>query len=42
MLLAGFEMIVPGVYLIWLALAALATGALTMVAGWGIARLLRR
>lgn len=29
LVLAGAEMVVPGVYLIWLALAALATGALT-------------
>lgn len=28
LVLAGLEMVVPGVYLIWLALAALATGAL--------------
>lgn len=28
LVLAGLEMLVPGVYLIWLALAALATGAL--------------
>ena len=27
--LAGLEMLVPGVYLIWLAVAALVTGALT-------------
>lgn len=29
--LAGLEMVVPGVYLIWLALAALVTGALVLV-----------
>jgi membrane protein implicated in regulation of membrane protease activity len=29
--LAGAEMLLPGVYLIWLALAAIATGALTAV-----------
>ena len=29
LVLAGFEMLVPGVYLIWLAVAALVTGALT-------------
>jgi len=29
LVLAGLEMLVPGVYLIWLALAAIATGALT-------------
>lgn len=29
LLLAGLEMLVPGVYLIWFAVAALATGALT-------------
>jgi membrane protein implicated in regulation of membrane protease activity len=28
-LLAGFEMLVPGVYLIWLAIAAIVTGVLT-------------
>ena len=42
--LAALEMIAPGVYLIWLALAALATGArrgqgrplsAATVAGWG-------
>ncbi|KHL24473.1 membrane protein [Croceibacterium mercuriale] len=31
LVLAGTEMLVPGVYLIWLALAALATGVLTAV-----------
>ena len=35
--LAAFEMIVPGVYLIWLAVAALATGALTFVFDFGVA-----
>jgi membrane protein implicated in regulation of membrane protease activity len=29
LVLAGLEMLVPGVYLIWLALAAIATGGLT-------------
>ena len=29
LLLAGLEMLVPGIYLIWLALAAIATGVLT-------------
>jgi membrane protein implicated in regulation of membrane protease activity len=29
LLLAGFEMIVPGVYLIWLGIAAIVTGVLT-------------
>ncbi len=31
LVLAGLEMLVPGVYLIWLALAAIATGVLTGV-----------
>lgn len=31
LVLAGLEMVVPGVYLIWLALAALVTGALVLV-----------
>jgi membrane protein implicated in regulation of membrane protease activity len=31
LVLAGAEMLLPGVYLIWLALAAIATGALTAV-----------
>jgi membrane protein implicated in regulation of membrane protease activity len=31
LLLAGLEMLVPGVYLIWIALAALVTGVLTAV-----------
>ena len=31
LVLAGLEMLVPGVYLIWLAIAAFITGALTMV-----------
>ncbi len=35
--LAALEMLVPGVYLIWLALAALATGALTFVFDFGVA-----
>lgn len=29
LVLAGLEMLVPGVYLIWLAVAAIATGVLT-------------
>lgn len=36
LVLAGAEMIVPGVYLIWLALAALATGALTFALDLGV------
>ena len=36
LVLAGFEMIVPGVYLIWLAVAALVTGALTFVFDFGV------
>jgi membrane protein implicated in regulation of membrane protease activity len=36
LVLAGFEMIVPGVYLIWLALAALVTGALAFVFDFGV------
>lgn len=35
LVLAGAEMLVPGVYLIWLALAALATGALTFALDLG-------
>jgi len=35
--LAALEMVVPGVYLIWLALAALITGALTFVLDLGLA-----
>lgn len=35
--LAGLEMLVPGVYLIWLALAAIATGLLTWVFDFGVA-----
>ena len=31
LVLAGLEMLVPGVYLIWLALAAIVTGVLTLV-----------
>ena len=31
LVLAGLEMLAPGVYLIWLGIAALATGALTFV-----------
>lgn len=34
--LAGLEMLVPGVYLIWLALAAIATGALAFVVDPGL------
>jgi membrane protein implicated in regulation of membrane protease activity len=30
LVLAGLEMLVPGVYLVWLALAAIATGVLTL------------
>lgn len=37
LVLAGLEMLVPGVYLMWLALAALATGALTFVLDLGVA-----
>jgi membrane protein implicated in regulation of membrane protease activity len=36
LVLAGAEMVAPGVYLIWLALAALATGALTFALDLGI------
>jgi membrane protein implicated in regulation of membrane protease activity len=36
LLLAGLEMVVPGVYLIWLAVAALATGALAFVFDFGV------
>ena len=36
LVLAGLEMVVPGVYLIWLAIAALATGALAFVFDFGI------
>jgi membrane protein implicated in regulation of membrane protease activity len=36
LVLAGLEMVVPGVYLIWLAVAALATGALAFVFDFGI------
>lgn len=32
LILAGLEMVVPGVYLLWLAMAALATGVITLVA----------
>lgn len=35
--LAALEMLVPGVYLIWLAVAALVTGALTWAFDFGIA-----
>ena len=33
LLLAGLEMLVPGVYLIWLAVAALVTGVIVLVSG---------
>lgn len=36
LVLAALEMVVPGVYLIWLALAALITGTLTFVLDLGI------
>lgn len=36
LVLAGLEMVVPGVYLFWLALAALATGALTFAFDPGV------
>lgn len=34
--LAALELVVPGVYLIWLAVAAITTGALTFVFDWGM------
>ena len=37
LVLAGAEMVVPGIYLIWLALAALATGALVFAFDPGVA-----
>ncbi|WP_336987372.1 NfeD family protein [Altererythrobacter aquiaggeris] len=37
LLLAALEVVVPGVYLIWLALAALAAGLLTWAFGLGLA-----
>lgn len=37
LVLAGLEMLVPGVYLIWLALAAIAVAALTFVSGPALA-----
>ncbi|MGB3379544.1 NfeD family protein [Allopontixanthobacter sediminis] len=37
LVLAALEMVVPGVYLIWLALAALTTGVLTFVLDLGVA-----
>lgn len=37
LLLAALEVMVPGVYLIWLALAALAAGLLTWMLGLGVA-----
>jgi membrane protein implicated in regulation of membrane protease activity len=36
-LLAGFEMLLPGYYLIWLALAAILTGILAGLTGMGLA-----
>lgn len=36
LILAALEMLVPGVYLIWLALAAIATGLLTLGIGLGL------
>ncbi len=36
LILGALEMIVPGVYLIWLALAAIATGLLTLGIGLGL------
>ena len=36
LVLAALEMLVPGVYLIWLALAAIATGLLTFGLGMGL------
>lgn len=36
LVLAGLEMLVPGVYLIWLAVAAIITGALTFGLGLGL------
>lgn len=36
LVLAALEMLVPGVYLIWLALAAIATGLLTLGIGLGL------
>ena len=36
MVLGALEMLVPGVYLIWLALAAIATGLLTLSIGLGL------
>ena len=37
LVLAGLELAVPGVYLIWLAVAALITGAIALVMDFGIA-----
>lgn len=37
LILAGLEMVVPGVYLMWLAMAALATGVIALVAGPALA-----
>lgn len=36
LILCGLEMILPGVFLLWLGLAALATGVITLVTGFGI------
>jgi hypothetical protein len=36
LILCGLEMLVPGVFLLWLGLAALATGVLTLLLGFGI------
>ena len=37
LVLAALEMLIPGVYLVWLAVAALATGLLTLVFDFGLA-----
>ena len=37
LVLAALEMLIPGVYLVWLAVAALATGVLTLVFDFGLA-----
>ncbi|WP_114521490.1 NfeD family protein [Altererythrobacter sp. ZODW24] len=37
LVLAALEVMVPGVYLIWLALAAIAAGLLTLMLGLGVA-----
>jgi inner membrane protein len=36
LILCGLEMVVPGVFLLWLGLAALATGAVTLLTDMGI------